>query len=218
VAAWLLALNGAVGLWLALGHAHIERGGDGNYYMFAPALALVALVPLALRRCRNGAMSVALAAFVLMQLGYAFVSAGWGTPGTRVWDLDFTRRPQRATAVRHAYWNVAEMRELADALAREPRTLHLVGDVPEVEGFLLPVRFEPMSHLYYSHAGRFADVASLQALLDASGVDALVVPAPGTEDPGRILPVVLELTARWRADPAVRRVPAGRFELLVRRR
>ncbi|HET7844999.1 MAG TPA: hypothetical protein VFL14_12670 [Xanthomonadales bacterium] len=217
-AAWLLGLCGATGLWLALGQRYYERGGDGNYFMLAPVLATIALVPLVLRRRPGAAAPLALALFVAMQLAYSFVSAGWGTPGTRAWDLDFTRGPDRAAELRYGLWDAAGMLELASALDREPRTLHVVGDVPEVEGFLLRVRFEPLSHLYFSHGDRFESVASLQALLDAARVDALVVPAPGKEDPARILPVVLQLTERWRGDPAVRRVPAGRFELLVRQR
>ena len=210
------------GAWLAIGQRYIERGGDGNYFMFAPVLAIVALVPEAMRlidRLRAGTLLYgAIAVFATFHFGYAFVSANWAEPGTRVWDLGFTRGVVDTPGTRRAYLGQVGVAGIDEWLAARPSTapvLRIVGTPPDIAFMLLRASYEPVEQVLFARNAYFQSGESFARYLATARIDGLIVP----HDKANLPPhqnLVVAAAERWRVLPGASVVRGERFDLVLR--
>lgn len=172
---WLVALTGCVLLFAVRYH---YRGSDGNYFIAPVACAWVVACALLVRRApwlaHGRAVALALAAVAMFQGYYAFISGGWGIPGTRRPDLGFA----------HSVWDTPATRQ--DALRRAGLSRigayldaagnwHVVGDVPEPDGFWLKARYESLQSIGYSRPELLDSPEGARRLVGCGGIDALIV-------------------------------------------
>lgn len=172
---WLMALTGCVLLFSVTYH---YRGSDGNYFIAPVACAWVLACALLARRApwlvHGRAVAMALAAVVLFQGYYAFVSGGWGVPGTRRPDLKLARSVWDTPALRADAVRRAGLTSIAAYLSRADNW-HVVGDAPEPEAFWLPARYESLETIGFSRPEFIQSRDGARRLVGCGRVDALIV-------------------------------------------
>lgn len=221
VVAALLTPTLLAGLMLALGVGHIVRGGDGNYLIVAIVVAVLAGLHAVARATRplRGAQALVLgvlAATAAGQYAYSFACANWNEPGTRPFDLDFTRSTFDTGTTVRARLASAGLADVAQALHELGGRSHLVGYVEPGElGYQLPARFEHLATISYSRPSYVADADTFRHFLSVACVDALILPRDAGQA-AHLHPGPLALLPALRADPTVVRREFQRYELWYR--
>ena len=205
------------GLALLLTFRTMTRGGDGNYFVLPLALAILAGGYLALTRLPSGMPKRLLVAmlplFILFQASYSFVSAGW-SPGTRPFDLDFTRgvRDLRGENRRvFEYAGIYGIAEYLRAVHGIPRGIGYVADEP---AFRLPATFETMKFYGYWYSQALESPDAFLDMLRTCRIDYLVLPKPGnTSVDEEVADSVAEAAERLGARPEVHVIEDRRYVL-----
>lgn len=220
-APWPLLALIVTGLALALGNRFMVRGGDGNYFLCALLPCILCTGTAAFTRLRAVPVAFALAlvclpAFVFFQSGYSFASAAW-TPGTRAFDMDFSRSPR---ALRHQRLRLTEyygLSTISAYIASLPHDARGSGVVADEVQFWLPGRFEDFATISYSRPDYMVDPASMRRFLRRQHIDYLVMPI----EPSTVLagwdvmkPAALDLATQLEALPGVTRIDDRKYYLL----
>ena len=183
-----LALAGFV-IMLCWGFNHPGanvRGGNGNYFIAGIAAAILltfsaAWLRLHGHRLVHTTFVVALTAFCLSQAACSFLTADW-TPGTRAFDLDFTRSPRQLS---HSSKILFKNQGLS-AIARHLESLHynarVVGCTSYYNafGYRLPARFEDIAQIVWAYPEYTDTPAHFFDFLVRDRVEYLVVPITET--------------------------------------
>jgi hypothetical protein len=176
---WLLWAVPLAGLAMLVGIGFSNRGGDGNYFIAPVILATVAggglLARRQLSRRSHAALMMSLGLFVLLHLGYGFVSASWAI-GTRTLDLDF----DRANRDMPAQTSAMLANHSLDGVAAYLRNVHgsrlrMVGLLPYGMGNHLPARYEEINEVALTHLGKNR-LVQMQILLSCGNVRAILLP------------------------------------------
>ncbi len=178
------------------------RGGDGNY--FIAGIVPATLLGLAAVRRRlvaaaglRPAFLLAVLAFALFQGGYSLLSATWN-PGTRGFDLDFTRGVHAQRELDRKVFaenGLAAIDAYLRHLHRVPRVIGctLYG---ETLGMRLQASFEGYAQLSYSHRDATDSAAHFLDYLKRDGIDYLLLPLPGNPGPEcKNVPVLAQVAA-----------------------
>lgn len=179
----LLMLAGVV---LALGWQYHSRGSDGNYFIAAVVPACVFGLAWAWRRSETAAAArntliAGVLLFAFFQAAYSFASAAW-TPGTRSFDLDFSRGVRDSRKREQALIATAGLTEIADYL-RAHRPARVVGCVPFNEATALPARVEDPSSILFSRPEYTRDFATLADYMRRFEIPYLVLPRLDVDKP-----------------------------------
>ena|GEM_PF-559694 len=215
-----LAALVATGFALAIGNRYQVRGGDGNYFVFALVPAIVWSGTAAFRRLAGrprltAAVLACIAAFVAFQAAYGFVSAAW-TPGTRAFDLDFSKSPRGMRRTRAAMLDAAGLTRIAHVLGELPHATRVTGLVETTAQFWLPACFEDLLVVSYSRPGYTQDARSIRRFLRERGIAYFVMLREGVEPPPSVVvfPAMAEAARELAALPGVRRIDDRRYYLL----
>lgn len=179
---WLVA---GTGLLLLLGVRYHYRGSDGNYFIAPVAAAWILAAAAASRRTpwvvRDRLVALAMASAILFQAYYAFVSGGWGTPGTRPLDADFSRSAWDTGQRRMVELRAAGLANIASYLRVETGGgWRIVGDVREPDGFWLPARYESLQTIFFSRPEFLESATGFGRLLACGRVDAIIQAKDGS--------------------------------------
>ena len=158
------------------------RAGNGNYFIAGITATILltfsaAWLRLHSYRLLHTTFVVALTAFCLSQAACSFLTADW-TPGTRAFDLDFTRSPRQ---LRHSSKIIFKTQGLS-AIARHLESLHynarVVGCTSYYNalGYRLPARFEDIAQIAWAYP-EYADTpAHFFDFLVKDRIEYLIVP------------------------------------------
>lgn len=165
------------GIFFALMFNNAERGGDGNYYMFPLLLGSLLFFSTAfdLGRDRGRLLTACAVAFVLMQAGIGFLTAAWA-PGTKTWDLDFSRSVFDTSELRENVLRQNGLAEIAIYLESLPGVPRVVGLGPEDVTRWLPARYESLRVISYARPSPVASVPGMLAYLRSQRIDFVLVP------------------------------------------
>jgi len=158
------------------------RGGNGNYFIAgitsAILLAFSAAWPrLYGHRLLHTTFVVALTIFCLSQAACSFLTGDW-TPGTRAFDLNFTRSPRQ---LRHSS-KIFFKNEGISAIAQHLESLHYNARVVgctgyyDALGYRLPARFEDIAQITWGHPDHADTVAHFFDFLVKDRIEYLIVP------------------------------------------
>jgi len=181
--AWPLVALVLTGALLAVAIRYHVRGSDGNYFLAALLPAILLGASAAFRRLAAwphvfSAALICLPAFAAFQAATSFVSAEW-QPGTRAFDLDFTRDWRDREARRAAVLAKGGLASIAAHLRAAKGAMRAVGHVDSEIGYWLPARFEPLLDIVFARGGYLSDADAFLAFLRAQRIDALIMPRPG---------------------------------------
>ena len=165
---------------LAIGIGYLERGGDGNYFLFGLIPAIIVSAAFATKRLRGDRVLIkvfigCVAAFVLFQASYSFISGSW-SPGTRRLDAKLSRSPRR---LRHDYRITLQhlgLGAIAQHLAARDEDPRVTGRVDNEALFLLPARYEDLALVSYSRPEYLTDSPHLLKFMQGQGIDFLILP------------------------------------------
>jgi hypothetical protein len=208
------------GFGLAIGNRFLARGGDGNYFLFALLPAIVYAGSAAATRLLPAprVLAVLLACvpvFVVFQASYSFVSAAW-TPGTRAFDLDFSRSPRGIRRKRQSAIEYYGLPRIAAFLAELPHNSRVTGAVEPSVANWLPARYEDLLTVFYSHPEYMGDPAKVRHFLNTQRITYVIMPRADAKDLSRLyqLPTTIAAAAELAALPGVRRIDDRRYYLL----
>jgi hypothetical protein len=212
-----LSMLALCGLFMLFGVGWTNRGGDGNYFIYALLPGLIVLSRIVFSRLSIPAISVIMIAclsfFIAFQAAYSFNSAGW-TCGTRAFDLQFNHGWRNLRSLRKRSLDAAGLSIISSYLAADPKLPRVVGYVQEPEDFLLPARFEHPIMLSYSRPEYLADSEPFLHFLRVAKIGYLILPLPETEQKLEPSPAVLEAARQWEKLPGVRRIDDTRYMML----
>ncbi|MCQ4164781.1 hypothetical protein [Tahibacter harae] len=179
----LLMLAGVV---LALGWQYHSRGSDGNYFIAAIVPATVLGFALAWRRttaaaAARGTLFAGVLLFAGFQAAYSFASAAW-TPGTRTFDLDFSRGVRDSRKRETALLADAGLTGIADYL-RTRKPAHVLGCAPFDVTTALPARVEDPFGISLSRPEYTRDFAALTDYMRRFETPYLLLPRRDVEKP-----------------------------------
>jgi hypothetical protein len=209
-----------VGTTLAIGIAHLTRGGDGNYLMVPVAIATLSGALLASRAtiANPGARAIVLSMLLLasaMQFAYSLANAQWAEPGTRAWDTHFDRSTFDTKHRRFAELRRAGLEDIAAQLAQHPAGYRVIGYVPgDSDGHWLPARFESLATISYSRPAYVTSAQGMQHFLDLTCIQAVLFPL----DPALwsdLPPETIRLLPEIRTIPGSTRFIGQRYELIT---
>ena len=185
---WLVA---GTGLLLLLGVRYHYRGSDGNYFIAPVAAAWILAAVAASRRTpwvvRDRLVALALGSAIVFQAWYAFVSAGWGSPGTRPLDLNLTRSAWDTEGTRAAELKSAGLANIGRYLRDHTSGgWRIVGSTPEPDGFWLRARYESLETIAFSRPEFVESPRGFLRLLACGRMDAIIV-SRKHDDPTRRL-------------------------------
>jgi hypothetical protein len=210
----MLALCGLLMLF-SIGWAN--RGGDGNYFLYALFPGLIILAGIAFSRLSTLTTRVIIIAclpfFIAFQAVYSFTSAGW-TPGTRAFDLHFGQGWRNLHSLRKQSPGEAGLSVISAWLAAEPKLPRVVGYVQEPADFLLPARFEHLNMVLYSHPEYLADSDHFLYFLRTAKIDYLILPLVDIHESPAPRPAVFEAARQWEKLPGVHRIDDTRYMML----
>lgn len=174
------------GLVLALGWQYHSRGSDGNYFIAAIVPATVLGFALAWRRTAAAAASrrtllAGVLLFTGFQAAYSFASAAW-TPGTRTFDLDFSRGVRDSRKRTAALLADAGLTEIAGYL-RARRPARVIGCTPFDLATALPARVEDPFGISLSRPEYTRDFATLADYMRRFEIPYLLLPRRDVEKP-----------------------------------
>ena len=116
--------------------------------------------------------------FVLFQATYSFVSAGW-SPGTRTFDLDFTRDVRDLSTQNERVFQGAGIESIAAYLSAVPGVPRGIGYVAAGPSFRLKGTFETLDFYKYWHREPLQSAATFIDYLRDHRIDYLILPKPG---------------------------------------
>ena len=194
--AWVWVPVSLSGAAFALAFNNAERGGDGNYYMFPLILGTLLSFTFAMRNAgrTRGLLVVTLVPFVLTQTLVGFITAAWA-PGTRSWDLDFTRSAFDSGLMQTTILHQNGLERIAAYLRAQPGSPRVVGMGPEDVTRWLPARFESYRLIDLARPDRAASPATFLNFLKSERIGFL------------LLPKVRSRTVLWTTAEALRRRP-----------
>lgn len=217
---WPLIALMATGLALAVGNRYQVRGGDGNYFLFALLPAIACSGAAAFRRLEDrprllAVMLACLVAFGGFQAAFSFVSAAW-TPGTRAFDLDFSKSPRGMRRLRTAQLEGAGLLRIGRFLHGTPPATRATGLVETTAQFWLPLCFEDLLAVSYSRPEYTRDARSIRRFLRERHIQYFVMLRDGVKPPPSvfIFPAFAEAAAELAALPGVRRIDDEKYYLL----
>ena len=198
--AWPMLIVAITGLVLAVAIRYHSRGGDGNYFIPAVAAAIALSVPALWSRFPHSVHRIALASalvvMALFQASYAFVSASWGEPGTRPFDLDFTRSVRDTPLRRQDALRADGLERIADYLSSRRDVRHGIGTVAGTPVYWLPARYESLQTFSFTRNELVNDLAALEVYVSRFGIDFVLVPKDAEGKPELtaypVLPQLLE--------------------------
>ena len=173
------------------------RGGDGNYFI-VPILSMVLLGVGMCGEILYGRDAVGrtlgwiAGLFVVSSVTVALMTGSWG-PGTRAWDLDFSRSvhdyKQRAN---HAI-DRAGLQQIDGYLKHLRVDTRMVGIIPldshnPLPGSWLPVRYEALKNVAWTRPGYVHSASSIAAFLLVDDIRFVVLPRdPAAADDANVL-------------------------------
>jgi len=179
---WLLAITFPL---LLLFVEYPIRGGDGNYFI-VPILSLVLLGAgmVGERFCEKDSIGRTLrwvaALFVVSSVAVSLATGSWG-PGTRGWDLDFSR-PVHDYKARATYAiDTAGLQLIDQYFQGMPADTRVVGIIPlnssdPLPGSWLPVRYEALQNIAWTRPGYVQSPGSIGAFLRLDGIRYVLLP------------------------------------------
>lgn len=210
----------ATGFALAVGNRYQVRGGDGNYFLFSLLPLIVWSGAAAFRRlaCQPRVFAAVLAClptFVVFQAAYSFASSAW-TPGTRAFDLDFSKSPRGMRKMRAATLDRAGLSRIGAFLRELPHATRATGIVQTTAQFWLPACFEDLLIVSYSRPEYVADARSIRRFLRERNVDYFIMLREGVKTPPflDVPAAVAEASRQLAALPGVRRMDDELYYLL----
>lgn len=212
----------ATGVMLAIGVRYHVRGGDGNYLIAPLLVAMVLFGAAAGRAVRSSgllrrALTAAALAFALFHAGYSFTNAAWGTPGTRAFDLDFTRSPLDTKALRAKTLRDAGLEPVAERLRALPPGTRVVGYTAPGAGFWLPARYEGIETISYARPEYLESAAAFTRFLALARIDFVLLPRDRADTdhapPDPVHASVIDAMNALERDPRVRVHDTPRFRL-----
>ncbi len=184
-------------------------GGDGNYFIVSVAMIYV---------CGIAAIRVfhPLALVLLLLCGGAgtgmyILSANWEI-GTGPVSRTLDKSPFDEADQVKAYLDRQRLGGVAERLRACGREIHMIGELSTPGAYLLPVRFEPFEEMAWNNADAFEDEGSLLELLQGSGTDLVVLPAPRTVVPQKRAEMVEFVRARLEHNGTVGAMARVRFD------
>lgn len=217
---WPLIALIATGFLLAVGNRYQIRGGDGNYFLFALLPAIACSGAAAFRRLEGrprllAVMLVCLIGFGGFQAAFSFVSAAW-TPGTRAFDLDFSKSPRGMRRMRTAQLEGAGLAQIGRFLHGTPPATRATGVVETTAQFWLPLCFEDLLVVSYSHPEYTRDARSIRRFLRERHIEYFIMLRDGVKPPPSIFiyPAFAEVAAQLAALPGARRIEDDKYYLL----
>ena len=195
---------------LAIGIRYMERGGDGNYFLFGLIPAIILASASVSRQLTGSPMLmksvlVCIPAFVLFQTGYAFISGAWA-PGTRAMDANFSTpvKGMRASHARQAdYYGLTGIANYLKGLPGDPRVVGLV-EIPAL--FILPARYEDLAFVSYSRPEYLGSAATLLSFMHDQQICCIVLPMKNLDTP-----VDSNMFAASDAEGILRQIPAAKL-------
>jgi hypothetical protein len=175
---WRWILRGAMPFWLALGmsmyvllyaYRYGPDGPDGNYFI-VPIVVLHLAAWAGCTRTWQAAEAprpflAGWTAMLALCLFLVLTTANW-FPGLTRLDANFRRTPfgelERIAAAR---FRISGMGPLAAALNDWPVGTRMVGDMPEGDGGVFPVRYESLSSISWARPPLVTDAAAIQSFL-----------------------------------------------------
>ena len=161
------------------------RGGDGNYFI-VPILSMVLLgvgmagEPLCGRNALGRTLGWIAGLFVVSSVAVSLVTGSWG-PGTRAWDLNFSR-PVHDYKQRANFALDGASLQLVDAYLKQmPADTRVVGIAQldsnnPLPGAWLPVRYEALQNIAWTRPGYVHSASSIQAFLLLDNIRFVLIP------------------------------------------
>jgi hypothetical protein len=220
VSRWPLIALIATGFALAIGNRYQIRGGDGNYFLFALLPAIACSGAAAFRRLEDrprllAVMLACLVGFGGFQAAFAFVSAAW-TPGTRAFDLDFSKSPRGMRRMRAAQLEGAGLAQIGHFLHGTPPATRATGIVETTAQFWLPLCFEDLLVVSYSRPEYTHDARSIRHFLRERHIEYFIMLRDGVKPPPSVFiyPAMAVAAAELAALPGVKRIEDKNYYLL----
>ncbi|MGA9335884.1 MAG: hypothetical protein WBV39_16505 [Rudaea sp.] len=198
----------ATGFLLMFCWSYRDRGGDGNY--FIAGLVPTILIGTALTKSLwqkepllRTAFCLSLTAFCLFDGAYCFASAAW-TPGTRTFDVDFSRGFHAFRKRNAALLEANGMSVIGRRLATEHTVARVVGYVQDEVGFALPASFEGLWMISFTHPEYVTSTGNLLRFLKANNIRFVIMPhSDVSRNETHITNRALAIEKRLATDPGV---------------
>jgi hypothetical protein len=161
------------------------RGGDGNYFI-VPILSMVLLGVGMVGKlfCNREGLGRTLGwiagLFVVSSIAVSLVTGSWG-PGTRAWDLDFTRHSHDYRERASHSINAAGLQLVNSYLKGMPAKTRMVGIIlPDSNGTLpgswLPVRYEALENIASTRPSYLSSPDSIETFLQLDDIQYVLLP------------------------------------------